>query len=81
MPLITAADHLVPLSAIAANSTVWCLLSGGVTSLWVKERMLEGGWRGNPMFVISRQRNACQSVGVSWKCCFQQLLVTTQLVG
>lgn len=62
MPLITATDHLVPLSAITANSAVGCLLSGGITSLWVKERMLEGGWRGSPMFVVSRHRNACQKV-------------------
>lgn len=81
MPLITVTDHLVPLSAITATSTFWRLLSGGVISLWVKERMMEGGWRGKSMFVISGQRNECQSVGVSWKCFLQQFLVTALLVG
>lgn len=81
VPSVTGTDHLVPPSAITANSTAGCLLSVGITSPWAKERMLEGGWRGKPMFVISRQRNACQSVGVSWKWGLQQLLVTGQLVG
>lgn len=81
MPLITVTDHPVPLSAITANSTFQCPFSGRVTSLWVKERTMEGGWRDNPMFVISGQRNACQTDGVSWKCFLQQLLITAQLVG